>query len=147
MSCGDRLKEEIRKAGYRVTPQRAVILETIAHMEGHRSAQEVFEIASERLPGLNIATVYRTLDTLHQASIIDLFSSSPDPMRYSLHDDSNKHAHLYCRNCGCVIEVEMEPFDRLTLEIKRELGFTIDSNHLSLEGLCQECHQDDSFSE
>ena len=146
MSCGDRLKEEIRKAGYRVTPQRAVILETVAHMEGHRSAQEVFESAKGRLPGLNIATVYRTLDTLHHAGIIDLFTLSPDSMRYSLHDESSKHAHLYCRNCGCVIEVELEPFDRFAQEIERELGFTIDSNHLSLQGLCQECSEDDTFS-
>jgi len=147
MACGERMKNEIRKAGYRVTPQRAVILETVAHMQGHRSAQEVFDTARERLPGLNIATVYRTLDTLHHAGIIDLFSLSPELIRYSLHDDSNKHAHLYCRNCGCVIEVEMEPFDRLALEIERELGFTIDSNHLSLQGICQECCEDDSLNE
>ena len=142
MSCGDRLKHDIQKAGFRVTPQRAVILETIAHMDGHRSAQEVFEIAQARLPGLNIATVYRTLDTLHHAGLVDLFSVSPDSMRFSLHDASNKHAHLHCKNCGSVIEVPLEPFNRLVMGIEREFNFTIDSNHLSFQGLCQDCYED-----
>jgi Fur family ferric uptake transcriptional regulator len=141
MSCGEKLKAEIQKAGYRVTPQRAVILETIAHMEGHRSAQEVFESASDRLPGLNIATVYRTLDTLHQAGIIDLFSTSPDSMRFSLHDASNKHAHLHCKKCNRVFELSLEPFDQLIMEIKRDLDFAIDSNHLSFQGFCKACRQ------
>jgi len=141
MSCGDQLKDQIRKAGYRVTPQRAVILETIAHMEGHRSAQEVFESASARLPGLNLATVYRSLDTLHHAGLIDLFSVSPDSMRFSLHDEANKHAHLLCKHCGVVIEVTFEPFDRLITDIERDLNFSIDSNHLSFQGTCQNCRE------
>lgn len=142
MSCGDRLKDEIRKAGYRVTPQRAVILETVAHMEGHRSAHEVYEHARERLPGLNLATVYRTLDTLHHAGLIDLFSVAPDSMRFSLHDASNAHAHLYCKNCGVLLEVDIKPFKRLATELEHEIGFVIDSSHMSFQGLCHRCRED-----
>jgi Fe2+ or Zn2+ uptake regulation protein len=141
MSCGEELIAELQKAGYRVTPQRAVILESIAHMEGHSSAQEVYENASARLPGLNIATVYRTLDTLHEAGLIDLFSVSPDSMRFSLHDQANRHAHLQCKHCGCVLEVDMAPFDRLVSVIKGDLNFTIDSRHLSFQGICHDCNQ------
>jgi Fe2+ or Zn2+ uptake regulation protein len=139
MSCGEELIVELQKAGYRVTPQRAVILESIAHMEGHSSAQEVYENASARLPGLNIATVYRTLDTLRDAGLIDLFSVSPDSMRFSLHDRTNRHAHLQCKQCGSVLEIEMAPFDRLVSEIERDFKFSIDSNHLSFLGICQKC--------
>jgi Fur family ferric uptake transcriptional regulator len=147
MSCGERLKEEIRNAGYRVTPQRAVIMETIAHMEGHRSAQEVFEIARERLPGLNIATVYRTLDTLHHAGFIDLFPNSPDAMLFSMHDDDNVHCHLHCTNCGQVLELDIEPFRRLASEIERGCDFKINLNHITLRGTCSDCYKNDILKE
>ena len=139
MSCGERLKETIRKAGYRVTPQRAVILETIAHMEGHHSAQEVFEIAKERLPGLNLATIYRTLDTLHHAGFIDLFPNSPDAMLFALHDDSNIHCHLHCVNCGQVMELNIDPFYPLAEEIERDFNFKVNLSHITLRGTCSNC--------
>jgi Fur family ferric uptake transcriptional regulator len=139
MSCGDQLKENLRKAGYRVTPQRAVILETIAHMEGHHSAQEVYEIAQDRLPGLNIATVYRTLDTLHHAGFIDLFPSSADATLFAFHDDTNIHCHLHCVQCGQVLEVEIEPFRPLALEIERDSKFRIHLSHITLRGVCSGC--------
>jgi Fe2+ or Zn2+ uptake regulation protein len=79
-------------------------------MEGHHSAREVYEMAQTRLPGLNIATVYRTLDTLHHAGFIDLFPKSPDTMSFAFHDDSNVHCHPHCIHCGRVFEVGIEPF-------------------------------------
>lgn len=139
MSCGERLRNELRRAGYRVTPQRALILETVAHMEGHRSAQEVYELARERLPGLNITTVYRTLETLYQAGMIDLFSIGIDTMRFSLHDESQPHCHLLCRVCGNVFDVAMEPFIQLSSEIARTHRFQIHYDHLTLTGICVNC--------
>lgn len=139
MSCGERLRKELRQAGYRVTPQRALILETVAHMEGHRSAQEVYEQAKERLPGLNLTTVYRTLETLYQAGIIDLFSTGIDTMRFSLHDPSQPHCHLLCRLCGEVFDVEMSPFEEFSAEIDRRHRFQIHYDHLTLTGVCENC--------
>jgi Fur family ferric uptake transcriptional regulator len=141
MSCGERLKMDLHKAGYRVTPQRAVILETIAHMEGHHSAQEVYEMAQARLPGLNIATVYRTLDTLHHAGFIDLFPNSPDAMLFAFHDDSNIHCHLHCLHCGRVLEVGIESFRPLAAEIEQDTKFKINLSHITLRGTCSDCHQ------
>jgi Fe2+ or Zn2+ uptake regulation protein len=141
MSCGEHLKADLRSAGYRVTPQRAVILETIAHMEGHHSAQEVYETARDRLPGLNIATVYRTLDTLHHAGFIDLFPSSTDAMLFAYHDEGNIHCHLHCIHCGQVLEIDIEPFHPLAAAIERDLHFKIELSHITLRGTCHECQK------
>ncbi len=139
MSCGRRLAESLRQSGFRVTPQRNVILETIAHMDGHLAAQEVFERARRRLPGLNLATVYRTLDSLHHAGLLDLLSTAGHPERYSLHDASAAHCHLVCHNCGRVLEVEPSAFERLARSLEREHGFASDTSHLSLPGFCRDC--------
>jgi Fur family ferric uptake transcriptional regulator len=139
MACGESLAKRMRQLGYRVTPQRAVILETVAHLPGHRSAQEVFEKARSRLPGLNIATVYRTLDTLGQAGMIDLLSVGSDAMLFSLRDPSNPHGHLLCRNCERVVSIEAYALNRLAEILWNEYQFKIDDDHLSLQGLCEIC--------
>ena len=138
MSCGERLAKELRKQGFRVTPQRAVILETIAHMDGHRTAQEVYQAAGGRLPGLNLATIYRTLETFRAASLVDLFDTG-GVTRFSLRDPDHLHGHLVCDRCGQTLTLDPAHAASLAGKIHRETGFEIALDHLTLVGLCEEC--------
>jgi Fur family ferric uptake transcriptional regulator len=144
MSCGQRLSGELRLSGFRVTPQRGVILETIAHMEGHLSAHEVFEAARLRLPGLNIATVYRTLETLHEAGLVDFMVSATDPVRFSYRDQDKPHDHLVCRRCHQVLELDHDLLRPLASGVARDHGFHLDTDHLTLTGICQACQETDA---
>ncbi len=139
MSCGQRLEQELRLAGYRVTPQRGVILEAVSHDGGHLTAQEIFEHARTRLPGLNRATVYRALVTLHRAGLIDLLSNGSDLVRYALHDPARPHAHLICRSCNEIREIGPASVERLATALRRSSDFRLDVEHLTLVGLCARC--------
>jgi Fur family ferric uptake transcriptional regulator len=141
MSCGERLAKELRSKGFRVTPQRGVILETISHMGGHRSVQEVYSEARDRLPGLNIATIYRTLETLHRAGMVDLFDSGSGPTLFELRDPEAAHGHLVCTECEHVVDIDTDLINRLVEEVAAETGFFIDPHHLTLSGVCDACHQ------
>ena len=139
MSCGTRLVEQLRERGYRVTAQRTIILETIAHMEDHISAQQVYEGAKERLPGLNLTTVYRTVESLKGAGMINMFSTGGEPMRFSLCDPEHPHSHLVCRECGSIFEAGAEEIEAFSRRVEEATSFRIDSVHLTLEGLCEIC--------
>jgi Fur family ferric uptake transcriptional regulator len=139
MACGVQLERGLRERGFRVTPQRGVILETIAHGHDHQSVQEVYDQASESLPGLNIATVYRTLEMLHRAGLVDLLSTRADIVRFSLHDPEHPHYHLICSNCDEVLEMAPDLLDQLSDELKRDHGFSLDSSHMTLTGICRAC--------
>jgi Fur family ferric uptake transcriptional regulator len=141
MACGAHLEQELRRSGVRVTAQRSVILETVAHLGRHASALEVFKKARRRLPGLNQATVYRTLDNLHRVGIIDFLDREGEPLRYSLRDRSSPHCHLVCRRCGTVMEIEPAEFRRLAQSLDRLHGFAAEVDHLSLTGLCRACRR------
>ncbi len=141
MSCGARLAKQLHERGYRVTAQRTIILETIAHMEGHISAQQVYEGARERLPGLNLATVYRTAESLKGAGMINMLSAGGEPMRFSLCDPEHPHSHLVCRECGSIFEVEAEEIETFARRVEEITSFRIDSVHLTFEGLCPICKQ------
>ena len=106
MSCGERLAIELRSKGYRVTPQRAVILETIAHKNGHLCAQDIYIDARRKLPGLNLATVYRTVEVLHEAEMVDLFNDGSNPALFAMRDPHHPHGHLVCRQCHAVFDID-----------------------------------------
>lgn len=139
MSCGPRLMRELRAAGYRVTPQRLVILESVAHADHYTSSQEVFAQASWRLPGLNQATAYRTLQRLHDAGLVDLHTIGSHARRFSLRDPKHPHAHLVCRACGRELELDPDVMTPLRQTVRRRTGFHIDAQHLTLTGLCSRC--------
>jgi Fe2+ or Zn2+ uptake regulation protein len=141
MSCGERLAAELRKHGFRVTPQRAVILETIAHRGGHLTVQEVYAEARQRLPGLNIATIYRTVESLHHAGMVDLFSTTSHATMFELRDPANPHGHLICTICERVIEMELGLIQELGHIVASETEFELDAHHLTLFGVCARCRE------
>ena len=139
MSCGERLAKELRSKGFRVTAQRAILLETIAHKGGHLNVQEVFQEARSRLPGLNLATVYRTVESLQEAGLIDWYAPGSEPMQFALRDHEHPHGHLVCQNCGEVFELDLSLVTPFIQRVSDATDFRIDGSHLTLQGLCREC--------
>jgi Fe2+ or Zn2+ uptake regulation protein len=138
MSCGERLQEAMRLRGLRVTPQRGVILETVSHLGGHPTVTEVYHQAVRRLPGLNAATVYRTLESLREAGLVDGMDDG-GPARFSLRDLDHPHHHLVCSDCGGVAELEPEPVNGFASQVRRSTGFQLQTDHLTLPGRCRKC--------
>jgi Fur family ferric uptake transcriptional regulator len=139
MACGARLTDALRQEGFRITPQRQVILEVVAHGDEHQSAQQVYQAAYRRLPGLNLATVYRTLDSLNRAGLVDLLDDTHGSLRFALRDPENQHAHLVCRLCGATRELPVAGLTRLAQDIRRRTGFEPDLGHHTFGGLCPGC--------
>jgi Fe2+ or Zn2+ uptake regulation protein len=77
MSCHKPMLADLREHGVRLTAQRALILEDLYHHPGHCTADAIFARVSQNLPGLNRATVYRTLELLHAAGVVSA-SSGPE---------------------------------------------------------------------
>ncbi len=130
----------LREKGLRATPQRTVILELLHEVEGHRhqTAQELFQQAQDRLPGLNLATIYRTLEGLFEAGLVDRMDAG-ESVRYSLRDPHHLHGHLHCRQCGHGPEIGSDDLGSIARLIGERYGFVLDVNHLTLSGVCQSC--------
>jgi Fe2+ or Zn2+ uptake regulation protein len=128
----------MRLKGLRITPQRSVILETVSHLGGHPTASEVYHQAQRRLPGLNAATVYRTLESLRDAGLVDGMDDG-GPSRFSLRDLEHPHHHLVCSVCGAVAELDPTPVRGFAAQIRRRTGFQVQTDHLTLSGRCREC--------
>ena len=103
MSCCGPLFAELRRRGHRLTPQREMIVEAVAHAGRHLTAEEVFELVRERSNAVNIATVYRTLDLLTELGLFSRSDLHGGTTCYAA-PQHGPHCHLVCRRCRTVIE-------------------------------------------
>lgn len=131
----------LRERGLHVTSQRTTLLRVLleAKEHEHMAAKTLLEIAEIEVPGLNLSTVYRTLDGLHQVGLVDRLAVGPNEVLYSLHDPSRRHGHLVCRTCLLVETLDIDAVLLLARDIRLETAFRIDEDHLTLSGLCRGC--------
>ncbi len=137
MSCEANLAQELRELGYRVTPQRRVILHILRHANNHLTPSEVFALAQESLPGLTETTVYRTLEFLAQIGLAQAAFGSSGKRAYEISD--HDHHHLVCRACGYEIEIPHAQLVGLYAELEENTSFKLAQNHIALFGLCPGC--------
>lgn len=135
---GHELEAALRARGIRLTPQRQLILDAIATLDGHISAELVHRKVVEQFPNVNISTVYRTLELLEELGILSHTHFDDGIAQYHL-AEAGLHQHLVCRSCGRVQELEMALLLPLGAELRRRYGFETDLAHSALVGLCREC--------
>ena len=129
----------MRQRGFRVTPQRQLILDAICEGEGHTTPEEIFGRVRAKTPSVNRATVYRNLDFLCEMRLVVAVHIGGQ-MYYEIAGETPHH-HLVCRRCDKVEEISHETVKALFDKIEREQHFTIDMDHLALFGLCHKCRR------
>ncbi len=139
MSCHKPLLAALNKRGLRRTPQRTVILEQLCHSHGHRTAEHIFRLARRHLPDLNIATVYRTLETLRASGVVSAVVTPEGLTEFELSRPDVRHHHLRCRRCGGEWLLPSPPVERLKSWIKVQQSFQPELDHLVITGLCAAC--------
>jgi Fur family ferric uptake transcriptional regulator len=134
----DTILQSLREHGYRLTPQREMIVEAVAHSPKHLSAEEVYHLVQGRTRAMDIATVYRTLDLLVEEGLISRIDVGGDRSLYAT-THHGPHIHLVCRRCGEVTEADQSLIQPLEEGLQAAHGFTPDLEHIAIFGLCQEC--------
>ncbi len=125
--------------GIRWTPQRQLILAALEHTTGHVSAEEIYQDVIKQFPGVNLSTVYRTLELLSEMGVlVKVFNHSEDRDRFELVGEILHH-HLVCKSCGQVTEMEEEDIQLIKERSLERYGFALELNHFMGYGLCQEC--------
>ena len=117
-----------------MTKQRTVILDVINSDKRHHTADEIFVLAKQKLPGISLATVYNTLKYLEDNKLIRKITAEGTKDRY---DNSYiPHGHTFCSKCNCVCDFTLPDFDKTLTEL---VGDTIDSWELKVRYVCEKC--------
>lgn len=138
----NKVKTELKKMGYKLTPQRRSILNVILeHQKDHLSTLEIYDYVKKDCPEIGLATVYRTLQLFEEIDIINKQNFDDGCNRYELTDpqQDHQHHHLICLSCGEVSEMEGDLLEELEQEVKRTKGFEITNHKLKFFGYCKKC--------
>src|ERR1700755_1436430 len=129
---GDDWRERLREKGYRLTPQRELILQAVEQLEP-ATPDEVLAEVRRHSTAVNASTVYRTLEVLEELELVrHAHLSDRAPTYHSTSD--HEHFHLVCRNCHKVISVDPVVIEPLARRLEEEQGFVIDVGHLAVFG-------------
>jgi len=129
--------DTLRASGYRVTPQRQLILEAVTRLE-HATPEEIYAEVKQTAVGVNLSTVYRTLELLEQIGLVTHTHLGHGAHRYHLAADA-QHVHLVCRNCGAITQLDPAAVSSLVSVLDSEYGFETDVGHLTVFGTCAAC--------
>lgn len=132
------LLEALRERGFRLTPQRMMVLEAIESSDDHISAEEIHAKARAQYPYINISTVYRTLDLLKEQGLVAETDLGGGSLVY--HPEGKaQHHHLVCRKCGKVTDIDVSVFRQLRDDLRDKYGFDADLEHIGIFGTCVRC--------
>lgn len=123
--------------------QRNVILDIVRSSDAHPTADTVYDLARQELPGIGIATVYRNLNMLAENGDISRINTGDGKDRFD--GCTGEHYHMICSRCGDVIDIypkDDAAMDQLRRAVSLTFGIKDDNvqiNTTLLTGVCNRC--------
>lgn len=134
MDVAHRLRDE----GYRLTPQRRLVWETLREAEGHLTVEQIHERVAEAVPGFNVASVYRTLTLLSELGLAKEVRLEDGKRHWEMaHPD--EEFHLICRCCGGVSHHRGTLVEQVRDHLAGGHGFAAEDVDLVVRGVCADC--------
>src|SRR6201995_4538485 len=129
--------EQLRARGYRVTPQRQLVLEAVARLD-HPTPEEIGAPVPQTARGGNISTIYRPPELLEQVGMVTHTHLGHGAPIYLLASHAD-HVHLVCGDCGRVIEIGPDAIRPLITALEERHGFETDAAPPPVSGRCADC--------
>jgi len=133
-----RWEETLWDAGYRVTRQRALVLDAVCAGDGHTTFGEIYLRVKQTDPSIDRSTVYRALHLFANLGLVLPAETGGDETYYEV-ARSQPHHHLVCRQCGAEWEIDDAALRTMIHEVKVRHGFEVATDHLVLFGTCSNC--------
>jgi Fur family ferric uptake transcriptional regulator len=121
-----------------MTVQRQLVMEAVERL-GHATPEQVHGQVTQTAAGINLTTVYRTLELLEQIGLVRHTHLIDAATTYHLATD--QHFHLVCRMCRTVSEAPTAMLGDLASRLSTERGFSTDVGHVALFGVCGDCSE------
>lgn len=125
-------RQELRKAGLKVTLPRLKILEILeSNRQRHLSAEDIYKELLDTGEDIGLATVYRVLTQFEAAGLVKRHNFEGGHSVFEM-DEGEHHDHMVCVDTGDVIEFMNEDIERLQREIARKHGYDLIDHSLVL---------------
>ncbi len=120
--------------GLKMTEQRRIIARVLSDASDHPDVEMLYRRATNLDPRISIATVYRTVRLLEEASILERHDFGDGRARYEELPEEH-HDHLIDVDSGAVIEFQNGDIEELQRKIAETLGYRLVDHRLELYGV------------
>lgn len=136
----DVTEHDLRRQGYRVTPQRERILRIFQELPAgsHLSAEELYQRLGLESPKISLATTYRTLKLLAAVGMLREVDFAEGHKHYERRRE-DAHQHMICQSCGATVEVAGEALDSAGRKVAQRYGFEVHEVQCQILGRCGSC--------
>lgn len=139
MTTVEHALSRLRKAGYKITNARRIVLDVLCESGGHLTSSEILERVDQVDPSIGRASVFRTLELLTNLAIVrPTYLEARTPIYVMMSIDGH-HAHLICTECNKVIELGDCQVSDIIEEIGRTFNFKLTGHLLEIYGHCPAC--------
>lgn len=130
--------QTLQEYGYKLTPQRRLLLSILETSQDHLDAESLYRIAKQRDAHVSLATVYRNLAAFKKIGLVQEHNLGEDHAHFEK-VTARPHFHFTCTRCGQVVELRSKKIVRLTRELCEAEDLTMESMHLFIQGVCASC--------
>ena len=139
----DEAETLLRERGFKVTPQRTLLLQVLAGQTTYLDADEIFHLAHEQDASVSLATVYRTLNLFAELEIIEHRYVEPDHRRVVFRLSAGPEQHyLTCIRCGTRTLIHADLLNRMVSELVRRKGVSVTGACACFTGYCPACPEE-----
>jgi Fe2+ or Zn2+ uptake regulation protein len=141
----ENLIQKLRDRRIAVTPQRLAVMTALQNRRDHPTADHLYQEVRRQQPAISFNTVYKTLEILCQRGLVIKVNPLHAVARYD--GETGQHAHLICRQCHHIIDLDWEVSEIPSLPAGDLHGFQVEHPSLTFWGLCPRCQQRKSHEE
>ncbi|AWT26529.1 MULTISPECIES: Fur family transcriptional regulator [Corynebacterium] len=127
------------RIGQRTTRQRTAVVGALDGLTSFTSAQDIHAALTASGQKVGLTTVYRTLQQLTAAGMVDTLQDDSGEMLYRSCSTDHHHHHLVCTNCRKTVEIDGGPVEAWAARVAADHGFTLAGHTADVFGLCPDC--------
>jgi Fur family peroxide stress response transcriptional regulator len=126
----------LKAHGFSVTYQRLAVYRVLHDSTEHLSAEEIHKKVIAHFPMITLATIYKNLERLNKAGIVQKVSTMKDVSLYEA--KINSHHHLFCIKCQAIHDIT-DPIGKNKLSLPKGHGFEVLGYEVIVRGCCPKC--------
>jgi len=121
----------------RLTTQRQIILEELAKVTSHPTANDVYDMVRQRLPRIGLGTVYRNLELMAESGLILKLEVAGTQKRFDA--TISPHYHIRCIECSKVDDIDIPMQYHINEIAAVACDYQILGHHIEFSGICDDC--------
>ncbi|MEJ2489270.1 MAG: Fur family transcriptional regulator [Sulfurovaceae bacterium] len=125
----------LKTHGMKSSLQRLFILKSLDE-RGHATIDEVFEDLKKTNPSISLSAVYRNINEMEKSNMVSEIAIPKQKNRYEI--TKGLHSHLLCRECGKIIDVDVDMYEAIK-KIENRYDCHINDQDIIFDILCAEC--------